>query len=105
MFNALKHGRQGDENMHDVYCSECGLLRGNSRDNAEGGAPNIHVANRIKRSDFPVKFKKTEIDKTKRDLNRPVWGKQWWLDDNGSAAVFLTERKRQREAETKLLPP
>jgi hypothetical protein len=45
MFNALKHGRQGDEVMHDVYCSECGLLRAHSRDDAEGGAPNIHVAN------------------------------------------------------------
>ena len=44
MFNALKMGRQGAETMHDVYCSECGLLTPvRSRNNAEGGleAPTI----------------------------------------------------------------
>jgi len=47
MFKALKHGRQGGETMHDVYCSECGLLTlVRSRDNAEGGAeaPTIDLA-------------------------------------------------------------
>ena len=47
MFNALKAGRQGAETMHDVYCSECGLITPvRSRDNAEGGAeaPTIQQA-------------------------------------------------------------
>ena len=47
MFNSLKNGRQGAETMHDVYCSECGLITPvRSRDNAEGGAeaPTIHQA-------------------------------------------------------------
>lgn len=47
MFNALKLGRQGAETMHDVYCSECGLLTPvRSRNNAEGGleAPRIEQA-------------------------------------------------------------
>ena len=47
MFSSLKNGRQGAENMHDVYCSECGLLTPvRSRDSSEGGAdaPTIDVA-------------------------------------------------------------
>ena len=45
MFNSLKNRRQGAENMHDVYCSECGLLTPvRSRNNAEGGAPTIELA-------------------------------------------------------------
>lgn len=47
MFNSLKAGRQGAETMHDVYCSECGLLTTvRSRNNAEGGleAPTIAEA-------------------------------------------------------------
>ena len=45
MFKALKESRQGRENTHDVYCSECGVLTDRrSRNNAEGGAPNIFVA-------------------------------------------------------------
>ena len=44
MFNALRNGRQGDEVMHDVYCSECGAVVAYSRDKAEGGAPHISLA-------------------------------------------------------------
>ncbi|KAF8545791.1 hypothetical protein OG21DRAFT_93120 [Imleria badia] len=47
MFNSLKQGRQGAETMHDVYCSECGVLTAvRSRNNAEGGleAPTIEQA-------------------------------------------------------------
>jgi hypothetical protein len=47
MFNALRNGRQGAETMHDVYCSECGLLTPvRSRNNVEGGAeaPTIELA-------------------------------------------------------------
>ena len=47
MFNSLRNGRQGAETMHDVYCSECGLLTTvRSRNNAEGGseAPTIELA-------------------------------------------------------------
>ena len=45
MFKALKESRQGMENMHDVYCSECGMLTAcRSRDNAEGGAADIYLA-------------------------------------------------------------
>lgn len=44
IFNALRNGRQGDEVKHDVYCSECGLIVAHSRDDAEGGAPDIRVA-------------------------------------------------------------
>jgi hypothetical protein len=45
MFMALKNSRQGMENSHDVYCSECGLLTvARSRNNAEGGAANIFLA-------------------------------------------------------------
>lgn len=44
MFNALRDGRVGQESMHDVYCSECGTAVAYSRDNAEGGAPNIQLA-------------------------------------------------------------
>ena len=45
MFKSLQESRQGKENAHDVYCSECGALTDRrSRNNAEGGAPNIFVA-------------------------------------------------------------
>jgi len=92
MFNALRNGRQGDEVMHDVYCSECGAVVAYSRDKAEGGAPNISLATPIKRSDYPIKFKKGE---KRENLDQPTWGK-WWLDDTGSAAAFLAERKKKQ---------
>jgi len=42
MFNALKNGRQGAENSHDVYCSQCGLLTdARSNGKAEGWNPDI----------------------------------------------------------------
>lgn len=47
MFSALRNGRQGAETMHDMYCSEYGLLTPvRSRNNAEGGAeaPTIELA-------------------------------------------------------------
>jgi hypothetical protein len=45
MFQALKDSRQPQENMHDVYCSGCGRLTAcRSRNNAEGGAPDIFLA-------------------------------------------------------------
>lgn len=45
MFEALRDSRQPKENMHDVYCSGCGTLTAcRSRNNAEGGAPNITLA-------------------------------------------------------------
>ena len=44
MFSALKMGRQGAETMHDVYCSECGLLTPvRSRNNAEGGSEALNI--------------------------------------------------------------
>ena len=45
MFKALKDGRQGQENKHDVYCSECGLLTmARTGDQSEGPAANIFRA-------------------------------------------------------------
>lgn len=45
MFNALKNRQFPNENMHDVYCSECGkLTKARSRNNAEGGAETIQAA-------------------------------------------------------------
>jgi len=45
MFNALKNGRQGAENSHDVYCSQCGLLTdARSNNKAEGWNPDIFSA-------------------------------------------------------------
>jgi len=42
MFNALKNGRQGAENSHDVYCFQCGLLTdARSNGKAEGWNPDI----------------------------------------------------------------
>ena len=45
IFNSLITGRQGLENAHDVYCSECGTLtNARSNDDKEGGQPNIYMA-------------------------------------------------------------
>ena len=44
MFLALKNGRQGKESVHDVYCSACGVMVARSRNNAEGGQPDIFLA-------------------------------------------------------------
>ncbi|KAG6370521.1 hypothetical protein JVT61DRAFT_11302 [Boletus reticuloceps] len=109
MFNALKQGRQGAENMHDVYCSECGLLTSvRSRDNAEGGldAPTIDQAKPIERSKYDLM---PELLERKEELaaGRPVkkevvmWD-EWWLDDKGSTATYRARIAKQKaEAEAK----
>jgi hypothetical protein len=86
MFNALKDGRVGQESMHDVYCSECGTAVAYSRDNVEGGAPDIWLAGvswalldhpnpswltglkqRLKRSDFAANVAKKSGEKKHDD--------------------------------------
>ena len=44
MFLAFKNGHQGKESVHDVYCSACGEMISRSRNNAEGGQPDIFLA-------------------------------------------------------------
>lgn len=45
IYNALKNGRQGDENAHDVYCSGCGTISPMRADgDLEGPASNIWLA-------------------------------------------------------------
>ena len=44
MFLAFKNGRQGKESVHDVYCSACGEMIARSRNNVEGGQPDIFLA-------------------------------------------------------------
>ena len=44
MFQAFKNGHQGKESVHDVYCSACGIMIARSRNNAEGGQPDIFLA-------------------------------------------------------------
>ena len=44
MFLAIKNGLQGKESVHDVYCSACGVMVARSRNNAEGGQPDIFLA-------------------------------------------------------------
>ena len=44
MFLAFKNGHQGKESVHDVYCSACGVMVARSRNNAEGGQPDIFLA-------------------------------------------------------------
>ena len=44
MFLAFKNGHQGKESVHDVYCSACGVMIARSRNNAEGGQPDIFLA-------------------------------------------------------------
>ncbi|KIP05954.1 hypothetical protein PHLGIDRAFT_479671 [Phlebiopsis gigantea 11061_1 CR5-6] len=56
MFEALKDRRMPKENMHDVYCSQCGTLTmGRSRNNAEGGAPHISEAGKLHSADYPAR--------------------------------------------------
>jgi len=45
MFLAFKNGHQGKETVHDVYCSACGVMIARSRNNAEGGQPDIFLDN------------------------------------------------------------
>lgn len=53
MFEALKDRRMPKENMHDVYCSQCGTLtQCRSRNKAEGGAADI--------KDAPVRVTESE---------------------------------------------
>ena len=44
MFLAFKNGHQGKDSVHDVYCSACGVMIARSRNNAEGGQPDIYLA-------------------------------------------------------------
>ncbi|KAF8230009.1 hypothetical protein L208DRAFT_1401213 [Tricholoma matsutake] len=44
IFVALQNQRQGKETMHDAYCSACGVMISRSRNNAEGGEPDIFLA-------------------------------------------------------------
>ena len=44
MFLAFKNGNQGKDSVHDVYCSACGVMIARSRNNAEGGQPDIYLA-------------------------------------------------------------
>ena len=44
IFLAFKNGHQGNESVHDVYCSACGVMVARSRNNAEGGQPDIFLA-------------------------------------------------------------
>ena len=76
LFNALRNGRQGAETMHDVYCSECGLLTPvRSRNNAEGGAeaPTIELAKvrimtGIRSGGVCSYFMSKPLDRSKYDL-------------------------------------
>ncbi|KIM21093.1 hypothetical protein M408DRAFT_29813 [Serendipita vermifera MAFF 305830] len=85
MFKALKESRQGMENSHDVYCSECGLLTAcRSTNNAEGGKENIHLAGSLRRSSYQPIQPRSIGSKVKTESDHVVvWGK-WWLDNNGS---------------------
>jgi len=99
MFEALKDSRMPKENMHDVYCSGCGLLTAaRSRNNAEGGAPNISLAGILDRSNYPEPPAQTTNGPNNRvripKENGVMWG-DWWLDDNGSVASW---RAAQRSA-------
>ncbi|KAI9456319.1 hypothetical protein HD554DRAFT_210793 [Boletus coccyginus] len=107
MFNSLKAGRQGAETMHDVYCSECGLLTTvRSRNNAEGGleAPTIAEAKPLDRTQYDLtdeqQERKAELAGKEPKEAGPIWGK-WWLDDSGSTAAFRARIAREK-AEAKL---
>ncbi|KAI9567863.1 hypothetical protein HD554DRAFT_2172917 [Boletus coccyginus] len=107
MFNALKHGRQGGETMHDVYCSECGLLTPvRSRDNAEGGAeaPTIDLAKPLDRSKYDLMplqaLFKSAFAGQQANPEIITWG-TWWLDNTGSTAAYRA-RIAKDKAETKL---
>jgi len=95
MFNALKDGRAGEESMHDVYCSECGAAVAYSRDNIEGGAPNIRLAGRLNRSDLAGNLVKKSGGKKHDDQEQIRWGK-WWLDDTGSTAAYLATKREEK---------
>jgi len=110
MFNALKQGRQGAENMHDVYCSECGLLTPvRSRGNAEGGveAPTIALAKPLERSKYDLMpellERKEELANRKPNNEKIVtWG-EWWLDNTGSTAAYRARiAKEKAEANARL---
>jgi len=89
MFLAFKNGHQGKETVHDVYCSACGAMIARSRNNAEGGQPDIFLAGELKRIDNYAMFKKGSESDTKE---YPTWGK-WWMDDNGSVAAWRKQNK------------
>ncbi|EPQ51739.1 hypothetical protein GLOTRDRAFT_132557 [Gloeophyllum trabeum ATCC 11539] len=88
MFEALKDGRQSKENMHDVYCSRCGTLTDcRSRNNAEGGAPNILLAGPLQNYDRTKSYSLQASGATSPPQPMPRWGK-WWLDDEGNTAAW-----------------
>ncbi|KAL0952168.1 hypothetical protein HGRIS_008781 [Hohenbuehelia grisea] len=96
MFEALKDRRMPKENMHDVYCSECGTLtQCRSRNNAEGGAPNILEAGRLRNADYPAKTaqdEKANADRAEKPAQVARWY-TWWLDDNGSTKAWRDAMK------------
>jgi len=107
MFNALRNGRQGAETMHDVYCSECGLLTPvRSRNNVEGGAeaPTIELAKPLDRSKYDLMPEqivfKSAFAGQQADSKVITWG-TWWLDNTGSTTAYRA-RIAKEKAETKL---
>ncbi|KAI9567867.1 hypothetical protein HD554DRAFT_2039267 [Boletus coccyginus] len=100
MFNALKHGRQGGENIQDVYCSECGFLTPvRSRNNAEGGAeaPTIDIAKPLNRSEYDLMPQRLQVSKPKqsRSMRHVVVG-------NSGSTTASHARIAKEKAEAKL---
>jgi len=97
IFKALKEKKTGTELSHDIYCSECGkLTTARSINNTEGRAPNIYLAGKLKRTNYP-EAKKEKVTPSEPSAPIITWGK-WWLDDNGSTASYRASLKAAKAA-------
>jgi len=98
MFHAFKNGQQGKQSVHDVYCSACGVMIARSRNNAEGGQPDIFLAGDLKRIGNYEKVSESDIKegdaKAKDSKEYPSWG-DWWMDDKGSVTAWRKRNKNK----------